>query len=174
MASLATGGFRVACVCMQACLPCRSSTRSWCSPREFRSTECRTTPRLAPGTEPCKPSKPSTKAMRIAASPSCRCLDTFTAAGHPVPDFVTRPLSRDQRSFKEEPRSSSDIAARLKRHLRAAKVCRGQTVYGTRRGSMQHAVHTEGQSVEHVGQQAQIRTPGIIRRCLDRQGHTGM
>lgn len=92
--------------------------------------------------------------------------------GQPVTNHVTRPQGKDKKSFLERWMSSSDVANRAKHHFAAAGLSKKYTVHGSRRGSMQHAVHVLGQSVEQVGAAAQIRTPGIVQRYLDPFRHT--
>ena len=99
------------------------------------------------------------------------CLAAYSTAGHPIVNFLTRPLARDKQSFKEEGMTSADLNMRFKQHLVAAGVYRGQTIHGTRRGSMQHAVHSEGRGLDEVARQAQIRTRAIVHRYLDRARH---
>ena len=92
--------------------------------------------------------------------------------GQPVTNHVTRPQGKDKKSFIERRMSSSDVANRAKHQLAAAGLSEKYTVHGSRRGSMQHAVHVLGQSAEQVGAAAQIRTPGIVQRYLDPFRHT--
>jgi len=85
---------------------------------------------------------------------------------------VTRPQGKDKKSFIERKMSSSDVANRAKHHFAGAGLSEKCTVHGSRRGSMQHAVHVLGQSVKQVGAAAQMRTPGIVQRYLDPFRHT--
>jgi hypothetical protein len=93
--------------------------------------------------------------LTVKAGPYCcltqlhLCLDAHSTAGHPVVNFLTRPLARNKSSFKEEGMTSADLNMSFKQHLLAAGVYRGQTVHGTRRGSMQHAVHVAGRDIQH-------------------------
>lgn len=96
-----------------------------------------------------------------------RLLALCDAAGLPVTNYLTRPQSKDKKSFLEQGLGSTVVANRVKQHLSDAKLYRGQTVHGSRRGSMQHAVHVLGQSQEEVAKAAQIRTPAITQRYLD-------
>ena len=92
--------------------------------------------------------------------------------GQVVTNHVTTPQGKEEKSFLERRMSSSDVANRAKHHFAAAGLSEKYTVHGSRRGSMQHAVHVLGQSVEQVGEAAQIRTPRIVQRYLDPFRHT--
>ena len=94
-------------------------------------------------------------------------------AGLPITNHLTRPQSKDKKQFLEQGLSSTIVANRVRQHLADAKLYRGQTVHGSRRGSMQHAVHVLGHSPEDVAKAAQIRTPAITQRYLDRFRHCG-
>ena len=67
--------------------------------------------------------------------------------------------------------TSSEIANRTKEHLQAAQLYCGQTVHGSRRGSMQHDRYNLNKSVEEVGAAAGIKTAAIVDRYLDRFRH---
>lgn len=92
-------------------------------------------------------------------------------AGHPITDFITRPLTRNKADFQEKGLSSADVSNRMKHHFTAVGVYNGQTVHGSRSGAMQHDVHMLGLSKEQAGQAAQIRTPAIVDRYPDRFRH---
>lgn len=94
-------------------------------------------------------------------------------AGLPITNYLTRPQSRDKKHFLEQGMGSTIVANRVRQHLSDAKLYKGQTVHGSRRGSMQHAVHVLGQSPEDVARAAHIRTPAIAQRYLDRFRHCG-
>jgi hypothetical protein len=117
--------------------------------------------------------------LTVKAGPYCcltqlfHCLHAHSTAGHPIGNFLTRPLLRDKSGFKEAGMNSADLNMRFKKHLLAAGVYCGQTIHGTRRGSMQHAVHVAGWGIDEVAKRAQIRTPSIVHRYLDRQRHVG-
>ena len=93
------------------------------------------------------------------------------AAGLPVTNHLTRPQSKDKQHFLEQGLSSTVVANRVKQHLADARLYRGQTVHGSRRGSMQHDVHVLGHSPDEVAKAAQIRTAAITQRYLDRFRH---
>ena len=84
-----------------------------------------------------------------------------------------QPLTRPQSKDKKQGLSSTIVANRVRQHLADAKLYRGQTVHGSMRGSMQHAVHVLGHSSEDVAKAAQIRTPAIIQQYLDHFRHCG-
>jgi hypothetical protein len=100
-----------------------------------------------------------------------KCLTAHQAAGAPITNFLTRPLAPCRSVFAEKALTSAAIGVRFKQHLHGAGVYRGQTIHGTRRGSMQHAVHHRGWTADAAGQQAQIRTGRVVKTYLDRAGH---
>ena len=85
----------------------------------------------------------------------------------PITNFLTRPLGKDKTIFSEKSLTSAAVARIISHHFPAASITGKHTVHGSRRGSMQHAVHVLGQSAEQAGAAAQIRTPAIIQRYLD-------
>ena len=115
----------------------------------------------------------------ITKNPACsmswlvKLMAACDGAGLPITNYLTRPQSKDKKHFLEQGLGSTIIANRVRQHLSDAKLYRGQTVHGSRRGSMQHAVHVLGQSAEDVARAAQIRTPAIAQRYLDRFRHCG-
>ena len=96
-----------------------------------------------------------------------RDIAAYEEAGQPITNWITRPLTRDKRSFQEMVLSSSVIAERRRLHWKAAGSDDGQTVHGSRRGSMQHDAYVLGKTLEEIAESAQIRTPAIVRRYLD-------
>ena len=86
--------------------------------------------------------------------------------GMPITNFVTRPLHKNKVQFIGRHMKSTDVANRVSHHFKAAGLYRGQTVHGSKRGSMQFAVHVLGQSMEEVAYAAPIRTPAIVQRSL--------
>lgn len=87
--------------------------------------------------------------------------------GQPVTNFLSRPLGKDKKSFIERRLTSAAVARVTLQHFSAAGIEGKHTVHGSRRGSMQHAVHVLGHSTEQAGAAAQIRTPAIVQRYLD-------
>ena len=87
--------------------------------------------------------------------------------GQPITNFLSRPLGKDKKSFRERRLTSAAIATITMQRFSAAGVLGKHTVHGSRRGSMQHAVYVLGRSAEQAGAAAQIRTPAIVQRYLD-------
>ena len=114
-----------------------------------------------------------TKDLLCSISWLARLCKICDVVGMPITNYLTRPQSKDKRHFLEQGLGSTIVANRVRQHLADAKLYRGQTVHGSRRGSMQHAVHVLGQSPEDVAKAAQIRTPVITQRYLDRFRHCG-
>lgn len=100
-----------------------------------------------------------------------QCLVAHQADRLPITNFLTRPLAPCKRAFADKPFASSAMGVRFKGHLQAAGVHRGQTIHGTRRGSMQHAVHERLWTADDVGRQTQICTGRVVNTHLDRAGH---
>ena len=96
-----------------------------------------------------------------------RVLTLSLELGQPITNFLSRPLGKDKKSFRERGLTSAAVARMTLQHFTAAGILGKHTVHGSRRGSMQHAVHVLGQSAEQAGAAAQIRTPAIIQRYLD-------
>lgn len=96
-----------------------------------------------------------------------RLLQASEATKLLVTNYITRPQSRDKAGFLERCLTSAEVANRVRKHFMAAGLYLGQTVHGSRRGSMQHDVYKLGKSAEEAGQAAQIRTPAIVQRYLD-------
>ena len=85
----------------------------------------------------------------------------------PITNFVTRPLGKDKKTFSESGLTSAAVIRVIAQHFSAGQISGKHTVHGSRRGSMQHAVHVLGQSAEQAGAAAQLRTPAIVQRYLD-------
>lgn len=96
-----------------------------------------------------------------------KLLQASESAKMPVTNYITRPQSRDKAGFSERPLTSAEVANRVRKHFTAAGLYKGQTVHGSRRGSMQHDVYKLGKTAEEAGNAAQIRTPAIVQRYLD-------
>ena len=77
-----------------------------------------------------------------------RNLTAYEAAGQPITDWITRPMARDKQKFQEAGLSSAEIASVVKQRMKAAGVCAGHTVHGSRRGSMHHDAHVVGSSIQ--------------------------
>ena len=97
----------------------------------------------------------------------CSMMVLSLELGQPITNFLSRPLGKDKKSFLERKLTSAAVARITLQQFRGAGINGKHTVHGSRRGSMQHAVHVLGQSAEQAGAAAQIRTPAIVQRYLD-------
>ena len=93
-----------------------------------------------------------------------RVLALSLELGQPITNFLSRPLGMDRKSFIQKKLTSAAVARVTMQHFPAAGIPGKHTVHGSRRGSMQYAVHVLGQSAEQAGAAAQIRTPAIVQR----------
>ena len=89
----------------------------------------------------------------------CSVLVLSWELGQPITNFLSRPLGKDKKSFSERRLTSAAVARITQQQFGAASITSKHTVHGSRRGSMQHAVHVLGQSADQAGAAAQIRTP---------------
>jgi hypothetical protein len=100
-----------------------------------------------------------------------RLLVESLAQGHPITNFIARPLAPSKAHFLEHGITSSDLAARAKD--RFADVQRGGNIrlHGSRRGSIQHARVKEGQPRPLVQGHAHIRSEQIMKIYESPEGH---
>jgi integrase len=98
------------------------------------------------------------------------CRQPGAPPGSAVVDYLFRPLTPDQRSFKAIPLRTSTLSARLKLHLQAAGLYAGETCHSFRRGALQAAAG-DGASTEELLRFSQLRTPAILKRYLDGERH---
>ena len=65
-------------------------------------------------------------------------LHHYAAAGQPIRDYLTRPLQVGNKVFSEKLVTTSNVWARLTKHLKESGMCTGQSVHSTRRRNMVH------------------------------------
>ncbi len=65
-------------------------------------------------------------------------LHQYAVAGQPITDYLTRPLQVGTKVFSEKLMTSSNVWARLTKHLKESGMYTGQSVHNTRRGNMMH------------------------------------
>jgi hypothetical protein len=92
------------------------------------------------------------------------------ALGHPVTQFLCRPLSPSKDSFLERSLSVAAFEDDIDLHFSAANIPYHATLHGSRRGALQHHAQ-QGQSLEALGSMAQIKTPSVLKRYLDPTRH---
>jgi hypothetical protein len=90
--------------------------------------------------------------------------------GQPIVDILARVTTPDRRTFKEQPMTSSQLTARLRRFFSAAGIEYHVTTHGARRGAMQ-ALAREGASLTEVAEFAQIKTPRVALCYQDERRH---
>ncbi|KAG2436840.1 hypothetical protein HXX76_006360 [Chlamydomonas incerta] len=86
--------------------------------------------------------EPRLSVPRVLALYLALCSAPDAPPGSRVQDLLFRPLTPDQRGFKDAPLSSSSMGARLRLHLHAAGLYGGETVHSFRRGALQNAQAT--------------------------------
>jgi hypothetical protein len=93
------------------------------------------------------------------------------ALGHPITNFIARPLAANKTYFLEHGITASELATRAKDRF-ADAIPGGQIrLHGARRGSIQHARFIEGKPRHLVQEQAQIRCEHIMRIYENPEGH---
>jgi hypothetical protein len=92
------------------------------------------------------------------------------ALGHPVTQFLCRPLSTSKDCFLERSLSMAAFEEDIDAHFTAANIPYHATLHGSRRGSLQHH-DQQGQSLEAIGLLAQIKTPSVTKRYIDPTRH---
>ena len=65
-------------------------------------------------------------------------LHQYAVAGQPITDYLTRPLQVGTKVLSENLMTSSNVWARLSKHLKESGMYTGQSVHSTRRGNMMH------------------------------------
>eukprot|EP00884_Botryococcus_braunii_P006635 jgi/Botrbrau1/15973/Bobra.0294s0011.1 len=92
------------------------------------------------------------------------------ALGHPVTQFLCRPLSANKDQFLERSLSVAAFEDDIDTHFTAANIPYHATLHGSRRGALQHH-DQQGQSLEALGLLAQIKTPNVTKRYIDPNRH---
>jgi hypothetical protein len=92
------------------------------------------------------------------------------AQGHPVTQFLCRPLSANKDQFLERSLSVAAFEGDIDTHFTAAHIPYHATLHGSRRGALQHH-DQQGHSLEALGLLAQIKTPSVIKRYTDPTRH---
>jgi hypothetical protein len=92
--------------------------------------------------------------------------------GQPIVDILARLTTPDRRTFKEQPMTSSQLTAGLRRFFSAAGIEYHVTTHGARRGAIQ-ATAREGASLNdhEVAELAQIKTPRVALCYQDERRH---
>lgn len=90
--------------------------------------------------------------------------------GHPITQFLCRPLSASKDSFLERSLSVAAFEEDIDSHFSSANIPYHATLHGSRRGSLQHHARS-GLSLEALGLKAQIKTPHITKRYIDPTRH---
>lgn len=67
-----------------------------------------------------------------------QALHHYAAAGQSITDYLTRPLQVGTKVFSKKLMTSSNVWARLPKHLKEPGVYSGQSVHSTRRETMMH------------------------------------
>jgi hypothetical protein len=97
-------------------------------------------------------------------------LTQSAALGHPVTQFLCRPLSADKNQFLEISLSVAAFEDDIDAHFTAANIPYHATLHGSRRGALQH-LDQQGHSMETLGLLAQIKTPSVLKRYTDPSRH---
>ena len=92
------------------------------------------------------------------------------ALGHPITNFLCRPLTACKDGFIESSLTVAAIEDDIDAHFTAAEIPYHATLHGSRRGSLQHHAQ-QGESMESLGLRAQIKTPSVTQRYLDPTRH---
>eukprot|EP00884_Botryococcus_braunii_P016079 jgi/Botrbrau1/3154/Bobra.0070s0120.1 len=92
------------------------------------------------------------------------------AQGHPITQFLCRPMSAGKDCFQERRLSVAAFEEDIDLHFTAANIPYHATLHGSRRGALQH--HSQqGHSLEALGLMAQIKTPSVTKRYIDPTRH---
>ena len=92
------------------------------------------------------------------------------ALGHPITNFLCRPLSPCKESFVERSLSVAAFEYDIDSHFTAANIPYHATLHGSRRGALQHHAQ-QGASLDALGLLAQIKTPEVTKRYVDPTRH---
>eukprot|EP00884_Botryococcus_braunii_P013002 jgi/Botrbrau1/21702/Bobra.43_1s0098.1 len=90
--------------------------------------------------------------------------------GHPVTQFLCRPLAANKNQFLERSLSVAAFEDDIDTHFIAANIPDHATLHGSRRGALLHH-DQQGQSLEALGLLAQIKTPSVTKRYIDPTRH---
>jgi hypothetical protein len=93
------------------------------------------------------------------------------AQGHPITNFIARPLGANRTYFLENGITPSELAARAKDRFTDALPGGQIRLHGACRGSIQHARFVEGKPHHLVQEHAQIRCEHIMRVYENPEGH---
>jgi len=94
------------------------------------------------------------------------------AQGHPITNFIARPLGANRTYFLENGITPSELAARAKDRFTDALPGGQIRLHGARRGSIQHARFVEGKPRHLVQEHAQIRCEHIMQVYENPEGHS--
>jgi hypothetical protein len=100
-----------------------------------------------------------------------RLLAESHAQGHPITNFIARPLAPNKAYFLEHGITSSDLASRATAHFADAGLGGHTRLHGARRGSIQHARIIERKPRHVVQEQAHIRTADVMKIYESPEGH---
>jgi hypothetical protein len=94
------------------------------------------------------------------------------AEGHPLQDYLFRPLRRDGKGFEERRGSCSAYNKRVKAIFTSIGVAYQPTPHGGRRGACQSAA-SHGATDEDIANLSRIKTPKVRAWYLDPTRHNG-
>ncbi len=100
-----------------------------------------------------------------------RLLMESEAQGHPITNFIARPLASNKAHFLEHGITSSELASRANDRFADAKLEGHSRLHGARRGSIQHARVIEGKPRHLVQEQAHIRSVDVMKIYESPEGH---
>jgi hypothetical protein len=100
-----------------------------------------------------------------------RLLTESEAQGHPITNFIARPLAPSKAGFLEHCITSSDLASRADDRFKDAGLGGHSRLHGARRGSIQHARVVEGKPRHLVQEQAHIRGVDVMKIYESPEGH---
>jgi integrase len=91
--------------------------------------------------------------------------------------FLFRPLTTNQRGFRDEPLKSGALKKRAQQHLEKANLFEGETLHSFRRSAVQHAAEIEGYNVEKLVQKGRWKSYSAFKLYIEeiesRFGHRG-
>jgi hypothetical protein len=100
-----------------------------------------------------------------------RLLLESESQGHPITNFIARPLAPNKATFLERCITSSELANRAADRFADAGFEGYTRLHGARRGSIQHARVIGGKPRHLVQEQAHIRTVDVMKVYESPEGH---
>ena len=98
-----------------------------------------------------------------------RCLGR---CGQGLGPFLFSPLRRDGSGLDTgRGLSSAAMTKRIEGHLRRLHLYAGESIYSLKRGAMQHAFFARGETLQAIGEAADIDTPAVVGLYLDPTRH---